>query len=256
MCIRDRNSAGLVRLDPKRVLPRLEPVFDTVQRVARALSPETALIGFAGAPWTVAAYMIEGGGSRDFVHARSWLYRDPAGFAALIDLLVEGTVAILAAQVEAGAEIVQLFDSWAGMLPEAAFERWVIAPTRRIVAALGTRFPGVPVIGFPRGAGLLYPRYTAGTGVDAIGIDTTVPAASARTLLQPLATVQGNLDPVLLLAGGAALEQAVVGLRRELGAGPYVFNLGHGVLPETPVEHVAALAGLLAAPIDREAPSG
>jgi uroporphyrinogen decarboxylase len=248
---RIENSAGLARLDPKRVLPRLQPVFEAVQRVAGVLGAETALIGFAGAPWTVAAYMIEGGGSRDFLHARSWLYRDPAGFAALIDMLVVGTVAILAAQIEAGAEIVQLFDSWAGMLPEAAFERWVIAPTKRIIAALRTRCPGVPVIGFPRGAGLLYRRYTAETGVDAISIDTSVPAASARTLLQPLAAVQGNLDPVLLLAGGDALGQAVAALRRELGIGPYIFNLGHGVLPETPVEHVAALARMLAEPINR-----
>ena len=242
------DGAAVARLDRGAALSRLDPVLETVRRVAAALAPETALIGFAGAPWTVAAYMVEGGGSRDFARARAFSYRDQAGFTALIDALVEGTVELLAAQIEAGADVVQLFDSWAGVLPEAGFERWVVAPTQRIVAALAERCPGVPVIGFPRGAGLLYERYVAATGVAALGLDTAVPAGYARARLQPLAPVQGNLDPVLLLTGGGALAEAVTNLRRELGGGPHVFNLGHGVLPETPPENVALLARLLAEP--------
>jgi uroporphyrinogen decarboxylase len=244
------DSAGVARLDLGCVLPRLEPVLETVQRVSAALGPRTALIGFAGAPWTVASYMVEGGASRDFRRVKSWAYRDIEGFSALIELLSEGTIQYLAGQIEAGAELVQLFDSWAGILPEPAFGRWVIEPTRRIVAALKDRFPECPVIGFPRAAGLLYERYVMETGVDGIGMDTVVPMAYARDRLQPLATLQGNLDPVLLVAGGAALENAVAELRRGLGRGSYVFNLGHGVLPETPPRNVEMLARLLAEPCE------
>jgi uroporphyrinogen decarboxylase len=243
-------DGGIAGLELGRAMSRLNPVLETVRRVSDALGPQTALIGFAGAPWTVATYMVEGGGSRDFRRIKSWAYRDPQGFGALIDLLAEGTVAYLSGQIEAGAELVQLFDSWAGVLPEPAFEPWVIEPTKRIVAALKGRFADCPVIGFPRGAGLLYERYLRETGVDGIGIDTVVPANYARENLQPHATVQGNLDPVLLIAGGAALESAVTELRRALGRGRYVFNLGHGILPETPPENVAALARLLSEPID------
>ena len=242
------GRADIARLELSRVIERLAPVCEAIDRVARALDSQTTLIGFAGAPWTVATYMVEGGTSREFRRVKSWAYRDGEGFAALIDLLVESTVNLLAAQIAAGAEVVQLFDSWAGVLPEPAFERWVIEPTQRIRAALKQRFPSLPFIGFPRGAGLLYERYIVETGVDGIGLDTTVPTGFTRSRLQQLATVQGNLDPVLLLAGGAALENAVTELRRRLGGGPFVFNLGHGVLPETPPDNVAALAGLLAAP--------
>jgi uroporphyrinogen decarboxylase len=243
------DHSGVARLDLAQVMPRLEPVLETVRRVRALLGAQTAMIGFAGSPWTVATYMVEGGASRDFRRVKSWAYYDLQGFDALIEVLVQGTIEYLAGQIEAGAELVQLFDSWAGILPEAAFARWVIAPTRRIVAALRQRFPGCPVIGFPRSAGLLYERYVLETGVDGIGLDTVVPAGYARDRLQARATVQGNLDPVLLIAGSAALEDAVSELRRTLGGGPYVFNLGHGVLPETPPENVAALARLLAEPI-------
>lgn len=243
---RIENHAGIDRLKPGQFMSHLEPVFDAVRRVAEALDTRTTLIGFAGSPWTVATYMVEGGASKDFRRVKSWAYRDASGFGTLIDLLVEGTVDFLAAQMAAGAEVVQLFDSWAGILSEPAFERWVIEPTRRIVAALKRRFPDHPIIGFPRGAGLLYERYITETGVDGVGLDAMVPAGYARSRLQQLATVQGNLDPVLLIAGGAALESAVKELCRTLGGGPFVFNLGHGVLPETPPENVAALARLLA----------
>jgi uroporphyrinogen decarboxylase len=247
---RIEDSAGVARLDTGRIASALDPVFETARRVRGALDPRTTLIGFAGAPWTVATYMVEGGGSRDFRRVKSWAYRDPQGFDALIDLLAEATIEYLTGQIEAGAEVVQLFDSWAGILPEPALVRLVIEPTRRIVAALKRRFANCPVIGFPRGAGTLHERYLRDTGVDGIGIDTAVPPGYAHQTLQPLGTVQGNLDPVLLIVGGTALEEAVRGLRRTLGRGPYIFNLGHGVLPETPPENVQALARLLTEPMD------
>jgi uroporphyrinogen decarboxylase len=243
------DHAGMARLDLGPAISRLEPVFETIRRVSAALRPQTALIGFAGSPWTVATYMVEGRGSKDFRRVKSWAYRDPQGFGTLIELLTEGTIEYLAEQIEAGVDVVQLFDSWAGILPEAPFARWVIAPTRRIVAALKGRFPDCAVIGFPRAAGLLYERYIAETRVDGIGLDTTVPTGFACQRLQPLATVQGNLDPVLLITGGAPLEEAVKELRQTLGRGPYIFNLGHGVLPETPPGNVEVLARLLAQPV-------
>ncbi len=228
----------------------LDPVYETVRRSRAALAPETALIGFAGSPWTVATYMVEGGSSRDFRRVKAWAYRDPHGFAALIDLIVEVTVAYLSGQIAAGVDAVQLFDSWAGVLSDAGFERWVIDPTRQITARLKERFPSVPVIGFPRGAGLLYPRYVARSGVDAVSIDTTVSSAFAREQLQGRVAVQGNLDPVALLVGGEVMEREVREIRRALSGGPFIFNLGHGVLPQTPPEHVAALARLLAESVD------
>lgn len=230
-------------------LTMLDPVYETVRRVRAGLPERTALIGFAGAPWTVATYMVEGGASRDFRLTRFWAYRDPAGFSALIDLLTEATIAYLSEQIAAGAEAVKLFDSWAGVLPEREFAAWVIAPTQRIAAALKKRFPSVPVIGFPRGAGLLYERYAAESGVDAVALDTTVPAGFARDRLQPRLAVQGNLDPIALLAGGEAMRRAVADIRTALGDGGFVFNLGHGILPQTPPEHVAELARMLAEPM-------
>jgi uroporphyrinogen decarboxylase len=223
----------------------LSPVYETVERVRRDLPEPTALIGFAGAPWTVATYMVEGGSSRDFARVKFWAYRDPGSFDRLIGLIEEATIAFLLSQIAAGVEVIQLFDSWAGVLPEPAFERWVIAPARRIVTAIKTRFPDCPIIGFPRGAGLLYERYVGESGVTAVGLDTVVPLASAATLQRAM-PVQGNLDPVVLAAGGEALARAVGDIRRGLGGGPHIFNLGHGVLPETPPEHVAELARLLA----------
>jgi uroporphyrinogen decarboxylase len=241
---------GLRRLERGQAISRLEPVWEAVRRVRKMLAPEISLIGFAGAPWTVAAYMVEGGASRDFSCVKGWGYRDPHGFAALIDLLVETTIAALTEQIRAGVDVVQLFDSWAGVLPERAYDRWVIAPTRAIVAGLKRRFPEVPIIGFPRGSGLLYEAYVTQTGVDAISLDTMTPLAFARDRLQRLAAVQGNLDPAALLAGGKALATAVRELRQSLGGGAWVFNLGHGVLPSTPPENVAELARLLAIPVE------
>jgi uroporphyrinogen decarboxylase len=216
--------------------------------VKAVLPKETALIGFAGAPWTVATYMVEGGTSRDFAAVKGWALGDPETFDVLIDRLVEATIAHLSAQIDAGVETVQLFDSWAGVLPETAFRRVVIKPTRRIVEALRERHPAVPVIGFPRGAGLMYRAYVAETKVSAIGLDSMVPCEIAHRTLQSLVPVQGNLDPLLLRAGGSAMEAAVAAIRASFGGGPFVFNLGHGVVPDTPVEHVAHLAELLRRP--------
>jgi len=247
---RIEDPGGVARLDPGRIASALDPVFETARRVRGALDQRTTLIGFAGAPWTVATYMVEGGGSRDFRRVKSWAYRDPEGFDALIDLVSEATIDYLTGQIEAGVEVVQLFDSWAGILPEPALVRWVIEPTKRITAALKRRFANCPVIGFPRGAGVLHERYFRETGVDGIGVDTAVPLGYAHRTLQPHGTVQGNLDPVLLIVGGPALQEAVRNLRQSLGPGPYIFNLGHGVLPETPPENVQVLAGLLTEPMD------
>lgn len=230
-------------------LVALAPVAQAVRLVRAALPAPVALIGFAGAPWTVATYMVEGGASRDFARTKAWAYGDPAGFDALVERIEAATLDFLALQIEAGVEAVQLFDSWAGALNPGGFDRWVIAPTKRLVAALKARFPQIPVIGFPRGAGLLYDRYAAETGIDMLGLDTAVPAELARKKFQPKLALQGNLDPLLLLVGGEPMRRAVAELRETLGRGAYVFNLGHGVLPGTPPEHVAELARILAEPL-------
>ncbi len=245
------DAAGLAGLRMAG-LAALDPVYETVRRSRGLLPEETALIGFAGSPWTVATYMVEGGSSRDFPRAKGWAYRDPEGFGALIDLIVEATITYLCGQIATGVDAVQLFDSWSGALSPSGFARWVIEPTRTITTALKARFPDVPIIGFPRGAGLSIERYVLETGVDAVALDTAVPTGFARARLQNRVAVQGNLDPILLLVGGAAMEEAVRDIRRDLGGGPFVFNLGHGVLPQTPPEHVAALARLLAAPVDHD----
>lgn len=245
-----RSSSELRRLSLDAFPERVAPVFETVGRVAALLPAETTLIGFSGAPWTVASYMVEGGTSRDFAVVKRWAFSDPEGFGLLIDRLVEATVVYLTGQIAAGAEVVQLFDSWAGVLPEAAFRRWVIEPTRRIVQALRETHPRLPIIGFPRGAGLMYRAYFSATGVSALGLDSSVPPAIARKTLQSIGPVQGNLDPLLLLAGGKAMADGVDAIRRALGDGPFVFNLGHGIVPETPVEHVSELMSLLRRPLD------
>lgn len=220
---------------------RLEPIYRTVRRVREQLGPETTLLGFAGSPWTVATYMIAGQGSRDQHAARIMGYRDPAALGAIVDAIVELTVDYLSGQIEAGAEAVQLFDSWAGSLAPAEFERWVIAPNAAIVSALDRRHPDVPVIGFPKGAGAKLPAYVRETGVDAVGLDETVdPRWAARTLPEGL-PVQGNLDPLLLLSGGEALETTTRGILEAFAERPHVFNLGHGIDKETPIAHVERL---------------
>jgi len=240
-----RERTALEALRPEHVPRVIAPVCETIRRVKAALDPQAALIGFAGSPWTVATYMVEGGGSRDFIHVKQWALTEAKGFARLIDLLVEATVVYLIEQVAAGVDVLQLFDSWAGVLSETAFRRWVIEPTARIVAELHRRCPGVPIIGFPRGGGVMLEPYLRETGVDALSLDTTVPLLWARERLQALRPVQGNLDPVTLLSGGSVMTESVRAIVDTLGKGPLVFNLGHGILPETPPEHVAMLVELV-----------
>ncbi len=240
-----RSVRELRHLPSSHLAERLAPVYRTVERVAASLPAGVALIGFAGSPWTVATYMVEGGSSREFAAVKAWAFADPGGFSELIERLIDATIAYLSGQIAAGAEALQLFDSWAGVLPEEAFRRWVIEPTRRIVAALKEQHPGVPIIGFPRGAGLMYRAYFSETGIDALGLDPFVPLGPARRVLQPLGPLQGNLDPLLLVIGGEAMEKAVGAILEAFRGGPFIFNLGHGIVPETPPEHVARLVELV-----------
>ena len=220
---------------------RLAPVIETVARVRADLSPDKALIGFCGAPWTVATYMVAGEGTSDQLPARLLAARDPVLLDRLIGILVEASVAYLVAQLEAGADLVQVFDSWAGILNEADFDRFTVAPMAAIVRGVRAKRPGARIIGFPKGAGLRLERYVAATGVDAVGIDWTTPLAFAAERLQGHVTVQGNLDPVTLLAGGRGLDESIDAILAALGRGPFIFNLGHGILPATPVAHVERL---------------
>lgn len=240
-----RSAAAVARLQTGRVVDHLAPVFETLRRLRTDLPDDVALIGFAGAPWTVATYMVEGGGSPDHAVTKRWALGNEPGFETLIDMLVDATVDYLSAQIDAGAEAVQLFDTWAGALPASGFRRWCVEPTRRIVAALKDAHPGVPVIGFPRGVGANYLAYVKETGVDGISIDSSVSPAWAAATLQPLCAVQGNLDPQYLVTGGDAMLAEARSILEALSDGPYVFNLGHGIVPQTPPEHVAVLSDLL-----------
>ena len=234
------TADSIQRLDPKGALEKLSPIIETVRRVRAGLTPDKTLIGFCGSPWTVATYMIGGRGSSDQAAARVFALTQPAAFAQLIDILVETSIAYLAAQLQAGADVVQLFESWALNLDEVAFRNWVIEPNRRIVEGLRKVVPGAPVIGFPRGAAGNLPAYAKATGVNVLGLDYATPLAFADQLPAGLG-VQGNLDPLRLLAGGEQMDNRI----REIVAGfrdrPHVFNLGHGIVPETPIAHVERL---------------
>jgi uroporphyrinogen decarboxylase len=236
-----RAAADLDRLSAAGLVERLAPVFETLWRLTQALPAETTLIGFAGAPWTVASYMIEGAGGSDFVNARRMAYGAPELFGRLIELLVESTVDYLSAQIAAGAEVVQIFDSWSGALAEPERRRWSLEPLTRITRRLKARHPDVPVILFPRGAGLLYRDFARMSGAAALSLDSGLPLDWAASELQPHLALQGNLDPVLLLTGGEALAREADRIVTTLGRGPFVFNLGHGILPETPIAHVEQL---------------
>ncbi len=243
-----RDEAALSLLNTKNFNATINPVGDTLVKVGQMLKTEgfakTALIGFAGSPWTIACYMVEGGSSKDFIHVKGWAYRDPVGFGKLIDVITDATIKYLSLQIECGAEAVQLFDSWAGVLDEPLFRKWVINPTAVITRKLRATYPHIPVIGFPRGAGRMYQDYAQSTDVFAVGLDQTVPLKWAATL-QAVKPVQGNLDPVCLLSGGDALYLAAEQILGSLWAGPFVFNLGHGILKETPPEHVTQLAEMI-----------
>ncbi|KQT35072.1 uroporphyrinogen decarboxylase [Sphingomonas sp. Leaf412] len=229
-------------LDALAAVPeRLTPVYGTVARVAAALPAATTFLGFAGSPWTVATYMVAGHGSRDQEVTRSYAYRDPAAFAHIVDAIVAMTIDYLSAQIDAGVEAVQLFDSWAGSLSPAQYDRWVVAPNRAIVDGVRARHPGTPIIGFPKGAGGKLAAYAAGVAPDAIGLDETVDPAWADAILPPGLPVQGNLDPLALLAGGEALDRGIDRVLAAFPARPHVFNLGHGIGQHTPVAHVERL---------------
>ncbi|MCB9963617.1 MAG: uroporphyrinogen decarboxylase [Rhodospirillales bacterium] len=243
------GDLDLSRLGYKKFKEVLSPVYETVSRIRGALAEEgfhqTALIGFCGAPWTVACYMVEGGGSKEFHKVKTLAYADPEKFQALLELLTEASITYLQAQIEAGAEAIQIFDSWAGVLDEDGFRRFVIAPTKKIVQSLKQKYPEVPIIGFPRGAGTLYLPYVQETGVDGVSLDPSVSTGWAAEVLQPLCTVQGNLDPVRLMAGGDGMIRAVEKILSDLKNGPYIFNLGHGVIKETAPAQVDMLKTLL-----------
>lgn len=222
-------------------LERLTPIYDTVRRVVAALPGETTMLGFAGAPWTVATYMVAGQGTKDQSPARRLAYRNPAAFQRLIDLIVATTVDYLVGQIDAGVEAVQLFDSWAGSLAPDEFRRWVIAPNRAIVEQLRTRRPHVPIIGFPKGIGEKLTYYVRETAVDSVGVDETIDPVWANEVLPRTLPVQGNLDPLALVSGGEGLDTAIDRIRVAFASRPHVFNLGHGILQDTPVMHVEHL---------------
>src|SRR5690554_3930169 len=237
--VSEQTIAGLGK--EKAPLEHLAPVLETVRRLRAALAPEKTLIGFCGSPWTVATYMIGGRGSPDQAAARLFALRHPQAFAALIDILVATSVDYLVAQFEAGADVVQLFESWALNLDDAAFTSHVIEPNRRIVAGVRARIPNAPIIGFPRGAAGNLARYAAATGVNALGLDYATPLDFAGKTLPPDLPVQGNLDPLRLVAGGDQLDRRVDEIVAAFENRPHIFNLGHGIVPETPIEHLARL---------------
>jgi len=224
---------------------RLDPIYETVRRVRAALPAGKTLIGFAGSPWTVATYMVAGQGSREQAETRRLAYSDPSRFGEIIAQIEKVTLDYLSGQVDAGVEALQLFDSWAGSLSPSQFEQWVIGPTARIVDALRTRHPHVPVIGFPKGAGGKLGAYARETKVSAIGLDETVDPVWAMKQLPQKVAVQGNLDPLALIAGGTSLEIAVKRILDAVDGRAHIFNLGHGVLQDTPIAHVEQLISLV-----------
>ncbi|HEU4582230.1 MAG TPA: uroporphyrinogen decarboxylase [Polyangiaceae bacterium] len=244
-----RTPRDIERLSLARLHESLAPIYETIRRLAAALPPAVTLIGYAGAPWTVATYMVEGrvGGDPEHGVLKQWALREPASFDRLIELVSEATVEYLDRQVQAGAEALQLFDTWAGLLPEPHFQRWCVKPVAAIIAAVRARHPRVPLIAFPRGAGLLYQGFAEATQADCIALDSGVPVAWAAERLQRGLgrCVQGNLDPQLLVAGGPELKCETERILRALSGGPFVFNLGHGISKHTPPEHVAELARLV-----------
>src|ERR1700674_2892102 len=220
---------------------RLEPVLEALRRVRRELDPKIALIGFCGAPWTVATYMVAGQGTPDQAPARMMAYRHPEALAKIIDVLVENSIQYLLGQLKAGADVLQMFDTWAGVLPPREFQRWAVEPTRRIVEGVRAKMPAAKIIGFPRGAGALLPAYVDATGVDAVSIDWAAEPSLIRERVQSRVAVQGNLDPLVLIAGGAALDSAVDDVLANYAGGRLIFNLGHRIQPETPIAHVGLM---------------
>ncbi len=244
---------ALDRRDPlpcyerEKFLAHLSPIFETLRGINAAAPATATVIGFAGAPWTVATYMVEGGGSRDFTKSKSWAFEDPESFQKLIDLLIDTTSDYLLAQIDAGADTVQIFDSWAGVLPETALRRWSLAPISEIARRIGQKYPNVPVIAFPRGVGAAYEWFARDANISAVSLDTTVALGWAGEHLQPHAALQGNLDPQFLVCGGAAMLEEAERILTALSGRPFIFNLGYGIVPQTPPENVAALSQFIAA---------
>jgi uroporphyrinogen decarboxylase len=232
------TAKKISQLGSKADFKKLDPVFEALRRVRAALASDVALIGFCGAPWTVASYMVAGHGTPDQAPARLMAYCHPEAFSRIIDALVDNSIEYLLGQLAAGADALQIFDTWAGELPVREFERWSIEPTRRIVEGVRTKRPGAKIIGFPRGVEALLPAYVAKTGVDAVSIDWAAEPALIRRRVQDKVVVQGNLDPLALVAGGAALDAAIDEVLANYAQGRLIFNLGHGILPETPIAHV------------------
>jgi uroporphyrinogen decarboxylase len=232
------DRTGLAALKAELDHEVLAPVYETIAVVKAALPANVALLGFCGAPWTVASYMIAGRGTPDQEPARLFAYGDPAGFTGLIDKLVEASASYLVRQLQAGVDAVQIFDTWAGILPAEEFTRWCIEPTQRIITEVRRHVPGARVIGFPRGVGTALLRYVEDVPIDAVGLDWTVDLVFARDQIQWRVPVQGNLDPLVLVAGGAALDRAIDRILEVFSEGPFIFNLGHGILPQTPLAHV------------------
>jgi uroporphyrinogen decarboxylase len=232
------DPAAMMKLKGPADRATLAPIYDTIRLVKAELDPAVTFLGFCGAPWTVATYMVAGRGTPDQAPARTFAYRHPEAFQHLMDVLAEASAGYLIEQLKAGVDAVQIFDTWAGVLPPGEFERWCIAPTRRIVADVRRAVPGARIIGFPRGVGSNLKRYVEELEIDAVGLDWMVDLDFARNEIQRRRPVQGNLDPLALRAGGAALDRSIDVILESLAGGPLIFNLGHGILPDTPIAHV------------------
>ncbi len=228
-------------LDVDGIRRKLAPVFETIRLTRRGLAGEKTLIGFCGAPWTIATYMIAGRGTTDQLSARRMAIETPARLQALIDVLVEASSQYLLGQIEAGADVVKIFDSWAGVLDGEGFERWAVAPVRAIVERVKASAPHVPVIAFPKGAGARLVDYTQKTGVDAVAVDWTIPMRTARDMIATATALQGNLDPLRVVVGGEALDEGVDAILQAMEGRPHIFNLGHGITPDTPIANVERL---------------
>ena len=231
----------LKRLNRENFHSHLQPIYETVERLKESLPQETTLIGFAGAPWTVVSYMIEGGSSKDYAKSKIWAFSDEESFKSLISLVTQATVDYLIEQINRGAEAVQIFDSWAGVWPENSLRKWCLNPCQTIIKTIKKVHPTIPVILFPRMVGPAYKIFAQESGADALGLDTTLPLSWVRDELQKNITVQGNLDPLALVAGGQTLHQEIDRILDHLSNGPFIFNLGHGIVPQTPPEHVTSL---------------
>jgi len=240
-----RSRHQIAELRPVSSQETLKPVYESISKVIAKLDSDVALIGFAGAPWTLATYMVEGGSSKDFNYVKNWAIRDQEGFGELIKKLVESTTVHLLKQIEAGAEVLQIFDSWSGILSPRQFQLWCVEPVAEIVRSVRADYPEIPIIGFPKGAGVSYKGYADKTGVDGVSVDYTVSPDWIGQALQGKTTVQGNLDPHILRVGGAIMVDEVGKIKRILGNSPFIFNLGHGILPDTPPKNVSHLIELV-----------